>query len=479
MQTKDRAQLAPVRTKIVATVGPACDTPDALRDLIQLGVDVFRLNMAHGERAEHERVVADIRRISDQLRQPVGILVDLAGPKIRLRELHTDPTLCSEGSVFRFVQGDQPSGPQDLTSNYPPLIDELSVGDRVMLADGTVSLTVTKAEPDAATCRVDGGGTIRSRQGINLPGVKLSVPGLTPEDLDNAVWGAKIGADFISLSFVRTPADVRQLKELLRENDSRALVISKIEKQEAMDCLEEIAVETDGMMVARGDLGVEIDVAETPVAQKRIIQVCQRFSKPVIVATQMLDSMHRSKRPTRAEASDVANAIVDGADACMLSGETAIGEFPRESVQMMNQIMMFTERMLHESPRTYEQPVAAGVHPVTAAVVGGATHIAKQLFAKLVVVASRGGDTARVYAKQRCLTPSVGVSNSDEALRRMSLFWGITPLAGAPSDAVKMREHVFEWGRERGLLAEGDRVVFITGSGLVEGAHNTLVVNVV
>jgi pyruvate kinase len=465
-----------VRSKIIATVGPACQDPETLRDLIDRGVDVFRVNMAHGNREEHERVVANIRRVSDEAGEPIGILVDLAGPKIRLGQLFSDPTECIEGSYFRFIRGDQSQRVDELVSNYGPLVDELSVGDQVMLADGTVGMTVTEADANSAKCQVVAGGTVRSRQGVNLPGVKLSVPGLTEADRDNAVWAAEAGADFVSLSFVRSPDDVNELRELLASSGSQAFVIAKAEKREALERLDEIVLAADGVMVARGDLGVEIDVAETPVAQKRIIATCHAFSKPVIVATQMLDSMHHSKRPTRAEASDVANAILDGADACMLSGETAIGEYPRETVNMMNQIMIATERMLHRvPPASLEQPVSAGIHPVTAAVVAGAAHIANQLFAKLVVISTRTGNTARVHAKQRCMTPAVGVSDSDTALRQMNLFWGITPLPGAPLDNPQLlREFVMEWGQSQGLVSPGDNVVFLTGTGLVDGMHNSV-----
>ncbi len=471
-----RPTIPRVRSKTVATVGPACRDPAVLRSLVDAGVDVFRVNMAHGDRAEHEQVVADIRRISHDAREAIGILVDLAGPKIRLGELYSDPTECEEGRNFRFIRGDVAGRTDELVSNYEPLVDELSPGDRVMLADGTVSMEVTESDSHSALCRVIAAGTLRSRQGINLPGVKLSVPGLTAADRDNAVWAAQTGVEFVSLSFVRSPDDIHELRELLASSGSQPFVIAKVEKREALNQLDEIVVAADGVMVARGDLGVEIDVAETPVAQKRIISTCHAFSKPVIVATQMLDSMHHSRRPTRAEASDVANAILDGADACMLSGETAIGEFPRESVGMMNQIMMATERMLHRtSLGPQQQPVSVGVHPVTAAVVAGGAHIANQLFAKLIVISTRGGSTARVHAKQRCLTPAVAVSSSEPVLRRMSLFWGITPLLDAPvEEAQALREFVERWGRDQELLTPGDCVVFVTGTGLIEGVHNSV-----
>ena len=347
-----------------------------------------------------------------------------------------------------------------------------------MLADGTVSLQVVEKDESSARCVVTGAGFVRSRQGVNLPGVALTAPALTEADISNAKWAAEAGADFISLSFVRSPVEVRQLKELVRSHGSRALVIAKIEKGEALEQLEEIVLAAGGVMVARGDLGVEIDLAETPVVQKRIIEVCQRLAKPVIVATQMLDSMQDSPRPTRAEVSDIANAILDGADACMLSGETAIGKYPRESVDVMHRVMLSTERTLARTSNA-QVPIAAlsGVHPITAATVFGATEIASRVNAKLIVIASNGGQTARVKAKYRSAIPVVGVSDNDSTLRRMTLFWGIVPLPGAPvADGPKLRQFIDNWGRAEGILAIGDRVVYVTGSDVIANAHNVVVV---
>ncbi|QDU93840.1 Pyruvate kinase [Lignipirellula cremea] len=312
----------------------------------------------------------------------------------------------------------------------PPLVDELQRGDRVLLSDGAVGMRVVEKRPDAAVCQVDGAGTIRTRQGINLPGVKLSTPAMSEEDLAHALWAAQAGVDFVSLSFVRTPEEIEQLKALLLDEGSSALAIAKIEKAEAVENLEAIVRASGGVMVARGDLGVEIDVAEMPVVQKRIIQMCQKYIRPVIVATQMLESMQHSKRPTRAEATDVANAVYDGADACMLSGETAVGEYPCEVVDMMRRIIYSTEKALrHAPPQASSAPDAAGVHPITAAVVDGAVRIARQADARMLVVATVSGATARVISKQRAYFPSIGISTSDATLQRMSLYWGIIPCA--------------------------------------------------
>jgi len=466
------------QTKIVATVGPASDGDERLAALVAAGVDVFRLNAAHGDVAQHQARLEAIRRISARLGQPVGVLLDLAGPKIRLGELAGGHLQCNPGQRLRFVR----HGPQtadDLITTYEPLVDELQVGDRIMLADGTVSLVVRRKGGDFAECEVIQPGLIRSRQGVNLPGVKIGAPALGKEDLAFALWAARREVDFVGLSFVRGPEEVRQLKSLLQEQGSTAQVIAKIEKPEALERLEEIVVAADGVMVARGDLGVEIDIARTAVVQKEIIAQCGRLHKPVIIATQMLDSMQHARLPTRAEATDVANAILDGADACMLSGETAIGQYPIEAVEMMHRIALATEPEYRRRPRLAEPDFRTSpIDPITEAAVHAACHLAADLDAKLVVVASASGKTALSLSKNRIAVPTVGVSSSAAVLRRMSLYWGVIPLAGAPvEDPRKLLAHVVSWGRTQGYLSSGDRLLLIAGTGLAHTAHNMIVVH--
>ncbi len=465
-------------TKIVATVGPACDTPEKLAELIVAGVDVFRINTAHGKVKDHEAKLSAIRQASEATDTPIGVLLDLAGPKIRLGELHTEPLQCDVGMKLTFIRDGSPSVANEVTATYPKLIDELAVGNCVMLADGMVALVVESVSPDQAVCRVTAAGEVRSRQGINLPGVKLSVSAMQRGDIENAMWAADKSIDFISLSFVRTADDVHSLKSVLSAHESNALVIAKIEKPEAMDNLEEIVDAADGIMVARGDLGVEIDVAETPMAQKRIIQVCKDKVKPVIVATQMLESMHHSSRPTRAEASDVANAILDGADACMLSGETAVGDHPVKVVQMMSRIMSFTEKSLKHD--MMDRTVTNRVHPITTAVTYAATNIAEAIDAAMIVIATKSGGTAWVKSKSRSSIPTVGASDNPETLRRMNLFWGIKPIAiKKMNDPAAIRNEICSWAKKHGYLEVGDRIVFVSGSGVVAKAHNSVVVHTV
>lgn len=465
------------RTKLVATVGPASRDPETLRKLIAAGVDVFRLNMAHADLKVHQESVERIRAASAACERTVGILVDLAGPKIRLGQLHTDPLELHSGEAIDFVRGDKPANARELTCGYAPLLDEVQVGDEIALADGIARLTVVSKTKDRATCRVVDSGTIRSRQGVNLPGTKLSVAALLPADRKNAEWATKAGVDYISLSFVRTPNEVSELKQLVRGAGSLAQIVAKIEKREALDNLEAIVAEADAVMVARGDLGVEIAIEKTPLAQKRIIRSCLALGKPVIVATQMLESMHHSKQPTRAEVSDVANAILDGADACMLSGETAIGEFPIDAVRMMKKIMGETEQMLrYRSSRMSSKESESG-WSVVDSVMLGAAQIARRLDAQMVVIASSSPDAALVKSKQRDFVPTVCFSENEEAARHMSLYWGIIPLLAPRKFGYgELPRYVIEWARERVQLHRGDRIVIVMDNEFLPEVHDTVMV---
>lgn len=481
MPTERLAQSQPkARTKIVATVGPACEGPERLTELVRARVDVFRLNTAHGSIAEHTARVNAIRLVSRELNQPIAILVDLGGPKIRLGDLPADMLDCPLGAEFRFVRGASSKAANELVTTYATLVDELKSGDRVMLADGTVVMRVIGREPDAAVCTVVQPGIVRSRQGVNLPGVKLSTPALTVVDREYVDWAADVGADFLGLSFVRDASDVRELKDLLKTKGAHAQVIAKIEKPEAIEQLTAIVQAADGLMIARGDLGVEIDVARVPVVQKQIIATANAYQKPVITATQMLESMHHSPRPTRAEASDVANAIFDGTDACMLSGETAIGEYPRQAVEMMNQIALVTEAASVLAEHALARPTmhATGLHQITAAVVSGASVMSQQLGAKLIVAVSQTGATALALSKQRNFVPTIGVSKEESTLRRMCLYWGVNPLAGkqAPS-CPELIEQIVAWGKSEGLLASKDRIILVTGTHAAGAGHNQVTVH--
>jgi pyruvate kinase len=450
-----------------------------VRELIGKGVDVFRINTAHGDREEHQARVDTIRGVASDIQRPVAILVDLAGPKIRLGKLPGDQVAFAAGDTVRFIRGSESRSPSDLVTTYAQLVDELTPGARVMLADGTVALDVTSMTADAATCTVTQPGVLRSSQGVNLPGLKLSVPTLGETDKDTALWAAGAGVDFISLSFVRSVDDVRELVSLVQSIGSDAQVIAKIEKPEALGDLDAIIDTADAVMIARGDLGVEIDIAQIPVVQKQIIAACRQQHTPVIVATQMLDSMHHSRIPTRAEVTDVANAILDGADACMLSGETAIGDYPGETVEMMARIARVTEQGYrpHESWNQdgHHNPRLSGI---TSAIANASGRLAESLNAKMIVVASRSGATARAISNNRHFVPTVGVSDSDATLRRMCLYWGVTPLSGCPTgDPSRILDYAINRAREIGHVKSGDSVVMIAGTGLRVSRHNMVVVH--
>lgn len=464
------------RTKTVATIGPASNSPEVLQKLIENGANVFRLNMAHGNRENHTECIQRIRQVSQSVGMPVGILVDLAGPKIRLGQLASEPLHVETGHELVFVRGDQADDPNKLTCSYERLIDEVKTGDTIVLADGALRLEVLDSQADQLVCRATDGGTIRSRQGVNLPGTELSVPALGEIDKDNAVWACQNGADFVSISFVRNAKEVQELRDLLTENDSDAQIVAKIEKREALENLDSIVAATDVVMVARGDLGVEIEIEKTPLAQKRIIKTCLQHSKPVIVATQMLESMHSSRLPTRAEASDVANAILDGADACMLSGETAIGEFPVESVKMMQRIKIETETMLQGRASRIARTEHDQAWSIPAAVIYGTAQIARRVDARLVFIATAGSELPLMKSKQRDYVPTVCMTDNPRFYQRMSLYWSVIPVLAERLDAQSLLDFIRQWAAESGGLKSGDRYVTVMDTEILPGIHDTVLV---
>jgi pyruvate kinase len=448
-----------------------------LASLLNAGVDVFRINMAHGSRESHTLAVKNIRSASEQSGLPAGILVDLAGPKIRLGQLTQNPLVLENEQEVRIVRGKTASADNELTCIYEPLIDEVAAGDAIVLADGLARLVVTSKESDCLICNVVDGGKIRSRQGVNLPGTHLSVPALGEIDKDNAAWAAGQGVEFVSLSFVRNADEVEELKSILASHNSEALVISKIEKAEALQNLDSIVEATGGVMVARGDLGVEIDIEKTPAAQKRIIKTCLQHRKPVIVATQMLESMHTSKQPTRAEVTDVANAILDGADACMLSGETAIGEYPIEAVTMMNKIMAETEKAFVDRASRMRANEGSSGWEISDAVVFGSAQIAKRINAEMVVIASSATNEALLKSKQRDHIPTVCVTDRIESYRRMAMFWGVIPVfCPTPLNKTNLQEFIAQWAKQNTQLEAGAPFVMVTDTELLPGIHDSVLV---
>ena len=473
-----------VKTKIIATVGPACWDRDRLQDLIIAGADLFRLNFAHGEYDILDRVLADIRAVSQELRRPIGVLGDLSGPKIRLGHLPGDGIYCELGQQFHFIRGEESPDPTQLTCTYDRLVDDLRNGDRILLADGTVTMRVIgkHEEEGRVVCTVESPGLIRSRQGINLPGVSLSTPCLTPKDLADLDWAVKNELDFIGLSFVRRADDVRLLRQEIKARNPAhpPHIVAKIEKMEAITELDEILDLTDAVMVARGDLGVEVDIERVPTLQKRIVKLCNRHRIPVITATQMLDSMQDNDRPTRAEASDVANAVLDGSDAVMLSGETAIGKYPVEAVAMMSRIALEAERLVVPNPNndSESQPNTRATL-VTEAVTLGAGAAAERLEADLIVIATHSGRTAMALSKQRGQVPILALTDRPESARRMCLYWGITPLQ---TEAVQkppheLMDYVVEWGQREKVVERGSRIVLVTATDWTLRGKNMMLVH--
>jgi pyruvate kinase len=473
-----------------------------IKQLVEAGVDVFRLNFSHGTHEGHTATLETVRRLSVEFGIQLAILQDLCGPKIRLGAIPNGVVDCDRDDEFVLAnERTDLSDSHCLTSTYRTLADDLDVGQSVLFADGTVAMNVIARGPGWARLKVTLAGQIRSNQGINVPLTGLNVGALTDKDLTDLDWTAKSDVDYVGLSFVRRAEDIAILRGELERRGSRARIVAKIEKPQALANLDAIIAEADAVMVARGDLGVEVDVSRVPAIQKQIIDACYRARVPVITATQMLNSMESSSRPTRAEASDVFNAVLDGTDAVMLSGETAVGQYPVESVAMMSRIASEAESLLFSELRTKapwtwavsnwpaaeSSPAgsaqrtgiarAGRVQPITESVVEAASLISRRLNAALLVVATSSGRTALALSKQRNPAPTVAVAHDDRTARAMALYWGVTPMIRPDiANRDELRAFIFEWCRQQGLIATGDRIVGIRGSRSDDPTHNEIVV---
>ncbi len=482
---QDGYQESPLaKTKIVATLGPACDSPDMLRQMVVAGVDIFRLNFAHGRHDELAESVVAIRKMAAELGRSVGILGDLGGPKIRLGTLPGGSQRVDRGERYAFVHNPDPDNPTEFSATYNGLVDDLKVDDPVLLADGTVALRVVDKQADRAVCVVEQPGLLRSGQGVNLPGVDLRVPSVTEKDRADLAWAVAQGLDFIGLSFVRRADDIYELRRLIGQlnPEHSPFIVAKIEKPEAVVELDGILTQADVIMVARGDLGVEIDIVRVPAIQKQIIRECNRQRVPVITATQMLDSMQHSQMPTRAEASDVANAVLDGSDAVMLSGETAIGEYPLQSVVMMSRIVQEAEPFVvphKELPIGVSSRNAAT--QMTRAVALGAMHAAEQLAADLIVVLTRSSKTAIAVSELRSPIPILALTDSPQTARRLCVAWGVTALVTDVCQKTPecWMEFVVTWGRQQGILETGHRVVLVGSTNWTQPGKDLMLVHTV
>ncbi|MEM9903576.1 MAG: pyruvate kinase [Cyanobacteria bacterium P01_D01_bin.44] len=450
------------RTKIVATIGPATQSPDTLRALIEAGATTLRLNFSHGTHEDHQRNIKLIRQISFELNQPVGILQDLQGPKIRLGKFEAGSIKLARGDRFILTSRDLP-GTQEVSSvTYKPLVDEVPMGATILLDDGKVEMRVVDRDLEQRDlhCEVVVGGKLSNSKGVNFPGVYLSIKALTDKDRTDLIFGLNQGVDWVALSFVRNPQDVLEIKELISNADKNVPVIVKIEKHEAIEQMDAILSLSDGVMVARGDLGVELPAEEVPILQKRLIATSNRLGIPVITATQMLDSMVNNPRPTRAEVSDVANAILDGTDAVMLSNETAVGEFPVEAVATMAKIAKRAEQEYTselsglDSSRTIPNAISQAVG-----------QIAAQLNAAAIMTLTKTGATARNVSKFRPQIPILAVTPQVNVARRLQVVWGVKPMlvVDLPSTTQTFQAAI-SVAEEQHYLKEGDLVVMTAGT---------------
>ncbi len=471
------------RTKIVATVGPASSSPETLKRLIQTGVDVFRLNFSHGTHDEHSQVLLSIRQVSSELKQPVAILQDLCGPKFRLGPIPGEMVDCLYGDTFYLVTESDLTNPFELTSSYTELPNELQVGEVVLFADGTVVMEVTHTSMNRAELRVTLPGRLRSRQGINLPGSQLKVPALTEKDLKDLDWtmARQNDVQFVGLSFVRSPADVHHLRKELLDRGCSAKIIVKIEKPQAVDDLKEIVAAADAVMVARGDLGVEMDIYRVPTIQKRVIALCNSLHRPVITATQMLQSMEQSNRPTRAEASDVFNAVLDGTDAVMLSGESAIGNYPVETVDMMRNICIEAETYLYQNSDLKERyataPLDGLVQPISRAMVDAACQACNELSSPLIIALTQTGRTALALSNRRPSATILALTPNEQTARLLSLCWGVTSLV-SPDCATNLEaiEPALEWAKSEGIIKPDQYVIVVRGDNPGDTPSRTVII---
>jgi pyruvate kinase len=465
----------PRRTKIVATIGPSSSSRETLLALARAGMDAARLNFSHGVPEQHAEYARLIREIQEELGRPLAIIADLQGPKLRIGDLPAPVILARGDEVVVTAQDGAASGELPVA---PAVIgDVLQPGHDVLIDDGHVHLRVEEVEPGRARCAVVIGGVVESHKGVNLPGVPVPIPSLTRKDTADLEFALGLGVDFVALSFVRSAADVRDLHKLIEDAGSHARVIAKIEKAEAVEALDEILAESDGVMVARGDLGVEIGPASVPLLQKRIILRSLEHGEPVITATQMLESMIHQPEPTRAEASDVANAILDGSSALMLSGETAVGEFPVEAVAYMDRIARAVEPSLgyrHQLPEAGEEPT------IGRAMSNAACDLAEVLRASAILVPTFTGKTASAVARLRPRRPVIGLTHHRYALQQMAIEWGVTPLEIPEAPNVEeLWSRSIAAARESGLVAPGDRVVITAGTAVnIPGSTNVIKVDI-
>ncbi|AIQ57507.1 pyruvate kinase [Paenibacillus borealis] len=464
------------KSKIVCTIGPASESLENIKKLILAGMNVARLNFSHGDFEEHGARINTIRQASKELGKTVAILLDTKGPEIRTGKLEVEPIELIQDEYLTLTTEEILGDQNRISITYNNLPNDVQVGSTILIDDGLIGLTVVDIQGTEIKTRIVNGGTIKSKKGVNVPGVSISLPGITEKDTNDIVFGIGQDIDFIAASFVRKASDVQEIRALLEKHDaSHIQIISKIENQEGVDNLDEILAASDGLMVARGDLGVEIPAEDVPLAQKLMIQKCNIAGKPVITATQMLDSMQRNPRPTRAEASDVANAIFDGTDAIMLSGETAAGKYPVESVLTMSRIAEKAESALNHREIFMKQQIAQET-TVTEAISQSVAISALDLNAKAIISSTVTGHTARVVSKYRPKSQIIAVTTQERTMRQLALVWGVTPVFGKEATSTdELLETALQGGKASGLVKAGDLVVITAGIPLGRSGSTNLV----
>ncbi|MCM3038636.1 pyruvate kinase [Paenibacillus motobuensis] len=464
------------KTKIVCTIGPSSESLENTKKLIMAGMNVARLNFSHGDFEEHGNRIKTIRQASKELGKTIAILLDTKGPEIRTGKLKEEPIELVQDEFITLTTEEILGDKNRISVTYKELPGDVKVGSTILIDDGLIGLTVEEVQGTEIKCRIVNGGTIKSKKGVNVPGVNISLPGITEKDANDIKFGVEQGIDFIAASFVRKASDVLEIRKLLESlNAAHIQIISKIENQQGVDNLDEILEVSDGLMVARGDLGVEIPAEDVPLVQKLMIEKCNRVGKPVITATQMLDSMQRNPRPTRAEASDVANAILDGTDAIMLSGETAAGKYPVESVQTMSRIAEKAESALDYHGILVKQRIAQET-TVTEAISQAVTTSALELNAKAIITSTETGYTARMVSKYRPQAPIIAVTTQDQTLRRLALNWGVIPVKGHTATSTdEMFDNAMKGGLDSGVVVDGDLVVITAGIPLGSSGSTNLI----
>jgi pyruvate kinase len=471
------------KTKIVCTIGPASESVEKLTQLIEAGMNVARLNFSHGDHEEHGQRIKNIREASTNTGKTVAILLDTKGPEIRTNNMENGMIELQSGQEITIAMNEVLGTNEKFSITYSGLIHDVHTGSRILLDDGLIGLEVLAVDKEKEEIRTKilNSGTLKNKKGVNVPGVQVNLPGMTEKDAQDILFGISQNVDFIAASFVRRASDVLEIRKLLEENNATHIhIIPKIENQEGVDNIDEILLVSDGLMVARGDLGVEIPAEEVPLVQKQLIKKCNCAGKPVITATQMLDSMQRNPRPTRAEASDVANAIFDGTDAIMLSGETAAGQYPVEAVQTMNSIAYRAESAINHKEVLAERSKNTE-HNITDAIGQSVAHTALNLEVNALITPTESGHTARMISKYRPKAPIVAVTANEYVLRRLALVWGVYPqISEEATTTDEMLEYAVQESLNSGIVKRGDLVVITAGVPIGEtGTTNLMKIHVI